>query len=423
VTTECGDFVRILSPVELFVERTLREDGMSLTEIESVLEPPLADQLIVRETHARLNHLWAMDGMKALSSLYGTPHGRTQTMGMDHGEVDRVIAGIRGFITGLPDDWLGSWMRAGDAYDERAIEALGNGATISAATFGLIAAMCHHVGEMMIYGLGPIPRREVASARCVECYARVADHFDPPAVRVDVPFRGRTLPGYLRVPHGTARPACVIVTGGANSVKEENHAISDYLLKRGLATFAFDGPGQGEYFLHTGDPLRAASFDAAVAAVIDVLEDADAVDASRIAIFGKATSGLLVMHSAASEKRLRAIVAHPGSYDWAPYFELQFPFYPSQLELFSVLGANSIAEGTELIKQELTLRGVLEEVRAPILVVNALDDRAIPASEVELIKQHAVADVEAILFPGRAHGGPPALAHSLEADWLAKQLA
>jgi 2,6-dihydroxypseudooxynicotine hydrolase len=215
----------------------------------------------------------------------------------------------------------------------------------------------------------------------------------------------------------------VIVTGGANSVKEENHAICEYLLKRGVATFAFDGPGQGEYFVRTGDPLRAASFDAAVSAVIDALVAMDVVDASRIAIFGKATSGLLVMHAAASEHRLRAIVAHPGSYDWAPYFELQFPFYPSQLELFSVLGANSIAEGVELIKHELTLSGVLEEVRAPMLVVNTLDDRAIPVSEVELIKEHAVAEVEAMLFPGRAHGGPPALAHSLEADWLAQRLA
>jgi 2,6-dihydroxypseudooxynicotine hydrolase len=396
---------------------------VALADTEPVLEPPLADQLIVRETHARLNHLWAMDGMKALSSLYGTPHGRTQTMGMDHGEVDRVIAGIGGFITGLPDDWLGSWMRAGDAYDERAIEALSSGATVSASTFGLIAAMCHHVGEMMIYGIGPIARRELAAERCVECYARVATHFDPPSVRVDVPFHGHTLPGYLRVPPGATRPACVIVTGGANSVKEENHAISDYLLKRGLATFAFDGPGQGEYMLRTGEPLRAASFDAAVSAVIDMLVESDAVDPSRIAIFGKATSGLLVVHAAASEHRLRAIVAHPGSYDWAPYFELQFPFYPSQLELFTVLGANSIAAGIDLIKQELTLRGVLEEVRTPMLVVNTLADRAIPVSEVELIKQHAVTDVETILFPGRSHGGPPALAHSLEADWLAQKLA
>jgi 2,6-dihydroxypseudooxynicotine hydrolase len=369
-----------------------------------------------------MNHLWAIHGMQSLAALYGTPHGRTQMLGMDNGEVDRIIAGIRGFITGLPDDWLSSWMRAGDEYDARVTEALDRGATTSAATFGLIASMCHHVAEMMIYGLGPMPRREAAAARCVECYRRVADYFDPPSQRLDIPFGNGSLPGYLRLPHGASQPPCVIVLGGANSVKEENHAICDFLLKRGLATFAFDGPGQGEYLLTTGEPLRAAAFDAAISTVLDALAESGAIDAGRVGIFGKATSGLLVLHAAASEHRLKAVVAHPGSYDWGPFFEQQFPFYPSQLELFSVLGATSLAEGVALVKQELTLDGVLGDVRAPILVVNALDDRAIPVSEAQRITDNASAEVEVILFPGRAHGGPPSIAHSLEADWLAARL-
>ena len=80
---------------------------------------------------------------------------------------------------------------------------------------------------------------------------------DPPARRLEIPFAGGVLPGYLRLPRDVERPPCVIVTGGANSVKEENHAITGYLLARGLATFAFDGPGQGEYFVETGEaPAR-----------------------------------------------------------------------------------------------------------------------------------------------------------------------
>lgn len=401
-----------------------RAAGRTLSSADDGASPgaPLWDRLLVAETHARLNHLWAIHGMQALSALYGTPHARTQMLGMDNGEVDRVIAGIRGFNTGLSDDWLASWMRAGDEYDARVTEALDRGATMTAATLGLIASMCHHVAEMMIYDLGPMPRREAAAKRCVECYLRVAEYFDPRSERLDIPFGATRLPGYLRLPAGVARPACVIVLGGANSVKEENHAITEFLLKRGLATFAFDGPGQGEYLLETKQPLRAAAFDAAISTVVDALAERGDVDAARIGIFGKATSGLLVLHAAASERRLKAVVAHPGSYDWAPYFEQKFPFYPSQLELFSVLGATSIAEGIELVKQELTLEGVLPDVQAPVLVVNTLDDRAIPVSEVELIKENASVDVEAILFPGRGHGGPPAIAHSLEADWLAAKL-
>jgi 2,6-dihydroxypseudooxynicotine hydrolase len=283
--------------------------------------------------------------------------------------------------------------------------------------------MCHHVGEMMVYSLGEIPGRHEVALKCAASYRRVAEYFDPPSLQIEVPFGDHQLPGYLRVPRGVDHAACVILTGGANSVKEELHPVSDQLLARGLATFAFEGPGQGEYFATTGEPLRAESFVRAVSAVIDMLEGRPEIDSGRIGICGRATSGLLVIRAAAEDKRLAAVVAHPGSFDWAPYFERQFPFYPSQLELFTVLGARSISEGLELVKQELVLGEHLAEVRASMLVVNSADDRAIPASEGEKIKQGANTDVELVVFPGRAHGGPAALAIPLEADWLAERLA
>ena len=384
-------------------------------------EAPLEDRLRVMEAHARLNHLWSIHGVQALAALYGTPHGRTQLLGMDNSEVDRIIGGIRGFLTGLPDDWLSSWIRAGDEYDARVNDALERGKNRTAAGLGLIAAMCHHVGEMMVYSLGEIPRRYEAALKCVESYRRVAEHFDPPARRLDIPFGTHTLPGYLRVPRGEVAP-CVIITGGANSVKEENHAIAEFMLARGLATLTFDGPGQGEYFATTHEPLRASSFVEAIKAVVEVLTKEASIRGDRIGVLGKATSGLLVIRAAADEPRLNAVVAHPGSFDWGPYFEQQFPFYPSQLELFTVLGARSIDEGLALIKSELVLGDALARVKAPLLVVNSLDDRAIPAREAELIRDGASAEVEIVLYPGRAHGGPASLSHPLEADWLAEKL-
>lgn len=385
-------------------------------------EAPLADQLRVIETHARLNHLWAIHGIGALAALYGTPHGRAQTMGMDHGEVDRIIAGTRGFLTGMSDDWLACWSRAGEEWDARAADALDRGKRTTAAGHGLIAAMCHHIGEMMIYSLGEVPGRREAALRCAASFSRVADCFDPPAERIDVPFGDERLPGYLRLPTGSTRPPVALLTGGANSVKEELHPVTEFLLARGVATVCFEAPGQGEYFARTDQPLRAASFAAAVSAVIDFLERDERVDSERIAAFGRATSGLLVIRAAAVDGRIKAVVAHPGSYDWSAFFERQFPFYPSQLELFTVLGAQSIDEGNALIRSEFTLADHLAHVQVPMLLVNSLDDRAIPASEARRIEELAKTDVEVVLYPGRAHGGPPALAQPLEADWLSDVL-
>jgi dienelactone hydrolase len=385
-------------------------------------DAPVADQVRVLETHARLNHLWAIHGIGALAALYGTPHGRTQTVGMDHGEVDRIISGIRGFLTGMPDDWLSSWSRAGDEWDARAQDALDRGKRQTAAGHGLIAAMCHHVGEMMIYSLGEVPGRRAAALRCAESFNRVAECFDPPAERIDVPFGAATLPGYLRIPRGSERPPVAILTGGANSVKEELHAVTDFVLARGIATVCLDGPGQGEYFARTDEPLRAESFVRAISAVIDLLEGDERIDSDRVAVFGRATSGLLVIRAASVDRRIKAVVAHPGSYDWSTFFERQFPFYPSQLELFTVLGTNSIESGMQLIRSEFKLADHLPEVQVPMLLVNSLDDRAIPPSEARLIEEHAKTEVEVVLYSGRAHGGPPALAQPLEADWLAERL-
>ena len=62
---------------------------------------------------------------------------------------------------------------------------------------------------------------------------------------LDVPFEDLTLPGYLRVPAGVTRPPVVICFPGGDSVKEELYNLGDYIVARGLAFAAFDGPGQG----------------------------------------------------------------------------------------------------------------------------------------------------------------------------------
>jgi pimeloyl-ACP methyl ester carboxylesterase len=108
-------------------------------------------------------------------------------------------------------------------------------------------------------------------------------------------------------------------------------------------------------------------------------------------------------------------VAHPGSVDWGPYFEQQFPLYPSELALLTVLGARPIGEGLDRVKRGLVLGEHLAEEQVPMLVVNSAHDRVLPASEGEKLKQGACnAQVELVVFPGRAHGGPSARQYLLK---------
>ncbi len=110
-----------------------------------------------------------------------------------------------------------------------------------------------------------------AHDQAVACRNRALPLLDPPGERVAIPCDGHTLYGNLRRPPGVARPPVVVMAMGLDSAKEEMHTNETVFLDRGLATFAFDGPGQGEaeYDL----PIQP-EYEEPVAAVIDCARDA-----------------------------------------------------------------------------------------------------------------------------------------------------
>ena len=66
---------------------------------------------------------------------------------------------------------------------------------------------------------------------------------------------------------------------GLNSVKEELQATAEYMLRRGLAVIAIDGPGQGESEYEF--PIEPA-YERVVTAVADYLKGRDDLDPDRL---------------------------------------------------------------------------------------------------------------------------------------------
>src|SRR5712692_8601584 len=211
-----------------------------------------------------MNHLWPLHGAAALGAVYQTPHPRAAVLGLDHAEVDRILAGIDTFFAwGTSNDWIQQWVKAGHGYSERAEVALGRGHHISAGEFWRLASVCYFFASYVHFHLVPVPARDAAQALSIAAYRKAAPLLRPAAERVEVPFQSRHLPGYLRVPthlSQSERWPCAIVVGGTNSWKEENHAITTQFLSRGIATFVFDGPGQNEYLQDSGEPMRMKQF-------------------------------------------------------------------------------------------------------------------------------------------------------------------
>ena len=75
----------------------------------------------------------------------------------------------------------------------------------------------------------------------LRCYSAGAAHLDPPIERVEFPYRGVAMPGWLRKPRGVARPPVAIILPGLDACKEELHAWAEGFVDRGLAALTLDG--------------------------------------------------------------------------------------------------------------------------------------------------------------------------------------
>ncbi len=376
--------------------------------------------------YERLNHLWAMHGSATIGAIYQYPGPRANVMGLDDSEVDRIVRGIRTFFAwGTSHDWIAEWTKAGDEYAARAEAAMAARHSVTAGEIWRLASACYFFGWYIHNHFVPIPARDRAHALCLEAYRRAAPLLSPPCERVEVPFRGRVLPAYFRQPDGGRsgrRWPVVIVIGGANSTKEENHPITTQMLQRGLATFAYDGPGQNEYRLNGGEPLSMAAYDASLNAVVDWLIGDRRVDANRIALFGRSGGGITGLHAAASEPRLKAVVAHPATFDWGPRMRNNMDVLTLPMEVAHWLGARSLDELKRLAERELTLDGVIGKVKARMLFVNGRYDSFFDISDIDMLKKQATAPVDTIIFDVQVHGGPPSLSWPAAADWIADQL-
>ncbi|MFQ5895955.1 MAG: alpha/beta hydrolase family protein, partial [Nitrospinota bacterium] len=245
----------------------------------------------------------------------------------------------------------------------------------------------------------------------------------PPGRRIEVPFEGTSLPGILRLPPGGAGgegAPCVLLLAGLDSTKEEFHTFEPLFHARGLATFAFDGPGQGE----RGDlPLRA-DFETAVGAVAEFLGREGLDGGGRLGALGVSTGGYYAARAAARVPRLRATVAVGGFYDLAGCWE-GLPRLTRQ-GFAHAMGGVSEEEARER-GEALSLQGVLGALRTPLLIVHGEGDRICPPAEARRMAEEARrsgAEVELRLYPEGNHvcNNLPHLYRPLAADWLGERL-
>lgn len=206
--------------------------------------------------------------------------------------------------------WCRVWSTFAAEAEARGDAALGRGARLTAGSEFARAALYYHYAQYVFY-VDPAAKK-AAHDRKVAVFQRAAPLLDPPLVRVEIPFESIAMPGYLRLPPGARRPPCVVLLGGLDTTKEDYLSINDLCVRRGLATLAFDGPGQGETFYRM--PWRR-DFERAVQAVLDWLTARPEIDGSRLGIIGRSTGGYYAPKVASIDDRVKAAVAWGAMYD------------------------------------------------------------------------------------------------------------
>ncbi len=356
-------------------------------------------------------YAWAPDKRVAAARAHWA--ARFVANGTSYPDFEATMARI-----GRWDDWCREWGRTAQHYEQVAEAAEAAGHATTAGEAWRRAALCWHWGKF-VFTEHPEEQR-AAHERTVACFRRGAGTLSPPAEPVRVPYRGSTLAAYLRVPPAAAGPAgppVVIMIPGLDSVKEELQATAEYLLARGLAVIAVDGPGQGEAEYEF--PIEPA-YERVTTAVADYLKGRDDVDPERLGVFGVSLGGYYAARSAAYEPRVRAAVDLAGPYRFDLDWDTLAPQTRTTFQHRS--GAASPAQARELAAT-LTLEDAAPRIAGPLLVVHGGRDRLIPGYHAERLAREAPG-AELLLYPDGGHG---VTNHAFEsraaiADWLAARL-
>jgi 2,6-dihydroxypseudooxynicotine hydrolase len=326
-------------------------------------------------------------------------------------DFQEVTAGVERW-----EDWCAAWSARAAVHEELGRKALADGWRRSAGEHMTRAALCYHFSKFVF--VVDYEQMKQAHRKAVECRNLALPLIAPAGERVAIPYEGKQLFGNLRKPAGIARPPVVVMCMGLDSAKEEMDSNESVFLARGIATLAFDGPGQGEGeydFAIRGD------YEAAVKAVFDFIEARPDVDGKRAGLWGVSLGGYYAPRAAAFEKRVKACVALSGPFEWIEFFD-RLPELTRNT--FRVRAKCRTEAEARKHAATLSLKNVAKNITCPLFVVAGKQDRLVPWQEGERLAAAASGPVVRCFIEDGNHVANNRVYRyrSQSADWMAQCL-
>jgi esterase FrsA len=366
-----------------------------------------------------------------VEAIHRAEVGRYPLIGLDPGDVKEAFESIH---TSDKDEWAAGFMHVADRYFNEAK---------SLEKSDPNKANADYIRAWRLYSFGrwPIPAspgKQRSYEKAIEAFLDHAKFFDPPLEIVRIPFEGKEIIGYLRLPRATTAKGpvpLVIAVNGLDSRKEDLAESFGAILRFGIGYLAVDGPGTGQ------NPIKVSeTSDRMLSCVLDYAQSRPEIDKSRIAMHGVSWGAYWATKMAIVERaRLRGASAQSPPVD--KFFQKDFLMnsllgnreylFDQVPALMNILeGVHTLEEmGDYLPKMSLVRQGLLGKPMAPMLILAGVNDTQVPIEDEYLLLSKGDVPKEAWINPSGGHLGrqvgvwpDPRIFKEVIIPWLVKTL-
>jgi dienelactone hydrolase len=345
--------------------------------------------------------------------------------GVKSEDMREALAGLNSLE---PDAWAAAFVRIGDRY-------VAEGKAKEASAPREAAESYRHAWEVYNTARWPTensPGKKQAYVKALEAFQAYGRLLDPPIETVRIPFEGKEIVGYLRLPAGVRPAPLVIGIAGLDTRKEDVAVSSANFLRRGIGLFALDMPGTGQA------PIKVdVGAERMYSRALDYLATRSDVDAKRIVVRGQSWSGYWAALMAYTEKdRIRGAVVHGVGVHGYFQPEWQKKGLTTPEYLFDLFAARSAVYGVTTMDEflaygprlSLVQRGLIDKPSAPMLLVNGEQDTQQPIADLYLMMKHGDPK-DAWVNPEGGHMGrsarypQPQIIEQVVMPWIERKLA